>query len=955
VVVRSGGRERPSDRPNLRDPKDIRIVLSSPDTAASRTPDTATSVTDAHRRSGTDVATELGVTIDRGLDAGEVTARRDRFGANELAAAARVPAWRRLLAQFTDLLILILIAAAVVAFAVSGELKTPLVVLVVVLFNAIIGFVQESRAEKSLDALRKMLVVQTRVRRGGELHSVPAGDLVPGDVVMVEAGDRVPADGRLLLATNLEIEEAALTGESQPAVKHDAPVDRDAVPLGDRKCMVYMNTTVTRGRGEFVVTATGMTTEIGRIAGLLRETETEKTPLQKQLDGLAHSLAKLAAAVVIAVFVIGLIRGESASDLLLTAVALAVASIPEGLPAVTAVTLALGVAAMARQNAIVKRLASVETLGCTSVICSDKTGTLTLNQMTAVDLVLQLRSHDVTGDGYSPVGTIEHHDDDESVSLDAAAIAMALCNDAVVRADDDGRWQLVGDPTEGALVVLSSKAGVDVEAVRRRHPRLAELPFDSANKFMATVHELPDDLGASRVTLFVKGAPDVLLRRSTTVIGADGRQSPIEAHEAELSAHNDRLGAKGLRVLALARRDLRPDDWSDFVASGGDPIDLVSDLTLLALVGIVDPPRPEARLAIAEARDAGITVKMITGDHAVTAAAIGKQLGLDGRAVTGADLDRMDDAQLADEIDEIAVFARVAPEHKIRLVAALQRNGNVVAMTGDGVNDAPALKKADMGVAMGITGTEVTKEAATMVLTDDNFATIVRAVRQGRTIYDNIVKFVRFQLSTTLGFAILFLLAAIFGIADGKPFTAIAILWVNIIMDGPPAMALALDREGDDVMKRTPRPLTEKILTPPRWVAVSIASAVMAIGTLAVLHFAPGPDAGAGVATVAGTMAFNTFVLFQFFNILNARSDRQTVFSSFTLTNRWLWVALAAVVLLQVGVTHVGFMQSLFDTTSISLGQWLVCIVVASSILLIEEVRKVFVRRAHPLSSHPAA
>jgi Ca2+-transporting ATPase len=903
---------------------------------------------DAHRRSGDDVAAALGVARDLGLDPAEVDRRRSVHGRNELAEAARVPAWRRLLAQFTDLLILILIAAAVVAFAVSGELKTPLVVLVVVVFNAVIGFVQESRAERSLDALKKMLVVQTRVRRGGALESVGAGDLVPGDVVMIEAGDRVPADGRLLHATNLEVEEAALTGESHPSVKHDGPVDRDGVPLGDRRCMVYMNTTVTRGRGEFVVTATGMSTEIGRIAGLLRETETDKTPLQKQLDGLAHSLAKLAAAVVIAVFVIGLLRGESASDLLLTAVALAVASIPEGLPAVTAVTLALGVSKMAKRNAIVKRLASVETLGCTSVICSDKTGTLTLNQMTAVDLVLQLRSHRVSGDGYSPDGSIDHHDGDEPLTLDAAATAMALCNDAVVRPDDDGRWQLVGDPTEGALVVLAAKAGVEIDVVRRRHPRLAEVPFDSANKFMATVHDLPDDAGEPRITIFVKGAPDVLLGRTARVVDVDGRQADIAEYADALTAHNERLAADGLRVLALARRDLAPADWNEFVATGGDPIDLVDELTLLALVGIVDPPRPEARLAIAEAHDAGITVKMITGDHAVTAAAIGRQLGLTGRAVTGADLDRMDDSELANEIDDIAVFARVAPEHKMRLVAALQRKGNVVAMTGDGVNDAPALKKADMGVAMGITGTEVTKEAATMVLTDDNFATIVGAVRQGRVIYDNIVKFVRFQLSTTLGFAILFLLAAVFGIADGKPFTAIAILWVNIIMDGPPAMALALDRGGDDVMRRSPRPLIEKILTPPRWVAVTAASTVMAAGTLAVLHFAPGPDAGAGVATVAGTMAFNTFVLFQFFNILNARSDRQSVFSRFTLTNRWLWIALAGVVTLQVGVTHVGFLQSLFDTTSISIQQWLVCTAVASSVLVVEELRKLAVRRNDP-------
>jgi Ca2+-transporting ATPase len=422
----------------------------------------------------------------------------------------------------------------------------------------------------------------------------------------------------------------------------------------------------------------------------------------------------------------------------------------------------------------------------------------------------------------------------------------------------------------------------------------------------------------------------------------------MESHRTDVLAHNDRLAGDGMRVIAVAQRDFSPDAWDEFVDSGAEPLQLVDDLVLLALVGIVDPPRPEAKAAIAEARQAGIAVKMITGDHAVTARAIGEELGLvegEAAALTGADLDRLSDDELDSVIDEVAVFARVAPEHKIRLVAALQRKGRVVAMTGDGVNDAPALKKADMGVAMGITGTEVTKEAATMVLTDDNFATIIRAVKQGRTIYDNIVKFVRFQLSTTLGFAMLFLAASITGIAGGKPFAAIAVLWVNLIMDGPPAMALGLDSPDSDVMQRKPRPSDERILTRERWAAISFASVVMAVGTLAVLYWAPGTEAKAGVATVAGTMAFNTFVIFQFFNILNVRSDRNTVFRRETLGNKQLWSALAAVLALQVAVTHFGPMQRLFDATSISGAQWLVCIAVASSILWLEEARKFVLRR----------
>ncbi|MEK0415029.1 MAG: hypothetical protein RL352_426, partial [Actinomycetota bacterium] len=774
-------------------------------------------------------------------------------------------------------------------------------------------------------------------------------EVVPGDVVLVEAGDRVPADGRIAVAVNLEIDESALTGESQPAAKSNDVVARAEAALGDRICMAYMNTTVTRGRAELIVTSTGMSTEIGRIAGLLRATEIEQSPLQRQLEGLAHSLAKLSAVIVAAVVAIGLWRGDGISDILNLAVALAVATIPEGLPAVTAVTLAIGVATMAKQNAIVKRLSSVETLGCTSVICSDKTGTLTLNEMTARRLVSAGVELAVSGEGYSPIGEISGERSEAPFALENALIGMALCSDAVVH-EVEGEWSLVGDPTEGALVVLAMKGGVDVLGSRSSHPRVAEVPFDSSLKFMATFHRLATTSGNEVVRMFVKGAPDVILDRSSTVIGNGGAALAMVDARGDLLAHNDRLAGEGMRVIAIAQRDFPLDAWTEFESSGIPPVDLVGDLVLLSLVGIVDPPRPEAKLAIAEAKQAGIAVKMITGDHASTARAIGKELGLiegSATAVTGAELDTLSDDELDRRIDEVSVFARVAPEHKIRLVAALQRKSRVVAMTGDGVNDAPALKKSDIGVAMGITGTEVTKEAATMVLTDDNFATIVGAVKRGRAIYDNIVKFVRFQLSTTLGFALLFLAASITGIADGKPFAAIAVLWVNLIMDGPPAMALGLDRPDFGVMQRRPRPMSERILTKSRWVAVSFASVIMAGGTLLVLAFAPGDAAKAGVATVAGTMAFNTFVLFQFFNILNVRNDRLTVFRRETLRNRNLWGALVAVISLQIGVTHWGPMQRLFDTTSISLVQWGVCALVASTVLWLEEVRKFVVRTRH--------
>ena len=875
-----------------------------------------------------------------GLTSAEAAKRLAEFGPNALAAAEVIPAWKKFLAQFKDLLILILIGAAVVSFIVSGELKTPLVVLVVVVFNAIIGFVQENRAEKSLDALRKMLAAQVRVRRDGTVMMVPTDTIVPGDVVLVEAGDRLPADGEIFFANNLEVDESALTGESHPSEKNTDPVSPDA-PIGDRHSHAFMNTTVTRGRGEILVTKTGMGTEIGRIADMLASTPTEKTPLQRQLDGLAHQLVILAGIVVALVMIANLARGEGFGEVLMTAVALAVAAIPEGLPAVTVVTLAIGVSQLASRNAIIKRLAAVETLGCTSVICSDKTGTLTLNQMTATKFLFEGTLHDVTGGGYSKNGSVGNLGAAHSDTLSTTARGLALCADAVVHHTANGD-DLVGDPTEGALIVLAEKLGVTIERVREEFPRIAEVPFDSATKYMATVHTFPLATGSNLVRIFVKGAPDVVMARCSQVLDDSGTAS-MSTERSTLDGHYDAMADKGLRVLALAVRQLPEAEWEEFISNGGVVTDLLSDLTLLSLVGIVDPPRPEARLAIAEAQEAGISVKMITGDHAVTAASIGQQLGITGRAITGADIERMSDDELRDQIDEIGVFARVAPEHKMRLVGLLQSKQRVVAMTGDGVNDAPALKKSDMGVAMGITGTEVSKEAATMVLTDDNFATIVGAVRQGRAIYHNIVSFVRFQLSTAIGFAALFLAASVFGIAGGKPFAAIAILWVNIIMDGPPAMALAFDSPVSNVMQRPPRPVNEPILTKRRWSAVIISSIVMAAGTLLVLKLAPGEETH-DAASVATTMAFVTFVFFQFFNILNSRNETHSVFNRRTFTNWRLWAALGASCAIQVCVTVVGPLQDLFNVTSITVVQWLICAAVASSVVFVEELRKAIVR-----------
>jgi len=893
-----------------------------------------------------DLITALQSDATIGLTSAESASRLHQYGPNQLDAAVTVSAWRKLLAQFQDLLILILIGAAVLSFAVSGELKTPLVVLVVVVFNAVLGFLQEFRAEKSLDALRKMLSTQVRVRRDATVLLVNIDNVVPGDIVLVEAGDRIPADGRIIFANNVEIDESALTGESHPVEKHTNAIADTAASLGDRYCMAYMNSTVTRGRAEVLVTRTAMSTEIGRIAGLLASTPTEKSPLQKQLDGLARQLVVLAGVIVTLVVIANLARGEELGDVLMIAVALAIAAIPEGLPAVTVVTLAIGVSQLASKNAIVKRLAAVETLGCTSVICSDKTGTLTLNQMTATKVLFAGATHEVTGSGYSNKGEVATLVANSNDTVATMARGLALCADTVIHhtATSD---ELVGDPTEGALVVLSEKLGTNVQSLRNKFPRESEIPFDSAYKYMATAHFVSAPTGGQLLRIYVKGAPDVVMNHCHDVVWHNEDVVDIAPLRQHINSEYDAMASNGLRVLALATRQLPESEWEEFKNEGGSLSDLISDLTLLCLVGIVDPPRPEARLAIAEAHSAGISIKMITGDHAVTAASIGQQLGIPGRAITGADLDAMSDAELAAQIDDIGVFARVAPEHKIRLVTQLQAKNRVVAMTGDGVNDAPALKKSDMGIAMGITGTEVSKEAATMVLTDDNFATIVSAVRQGRAIYSNIISFVRFQLSTAIGFAILFLVASIFGIAGGKPFAAIAILWVNIIMDGPPAMALAFDRPTADVMEKSPRPPSEPILTKQRWVAVLISSLTMAVGTLVVLKVAPG-DETHDAASVATTMAFVTFVFYQFFNILNSRNETGSVFARWTFTNWRLWVALGLAALFQYFVTVIGPLQSLFMTTPISPIQWLVCAVTGSSVVIVEEIRKIIARRMSP-------
>ncbi|MFF9118097.1 cation-translocating P-type ATPase [Streptomyces massasporeus] len=903
---------------------------------------------DAYRRDATEVADLLAVVPDMGLSTADAEQRAAVWGANELAEPVRRPQWLRLLDQFRSWLIGILLAAAVVA-GIIGEVKDALVITVVLLINATIGYLQERRAERSLEALRQMLVPTARVRRDGRLKEIPAGALVPGDVVLLEAGDRVPADGRLVVAESVEAGEAALTGESQPVAKTTAPAEADGaepVPVAERTGMLFMNTALTRGRAEMIVTATGMRTEVGAIAEALRTGAEPPSPLQVQMDSLGRRLALVSGVAVAAYALVALLRGEEPADLALRAVALAVAAIPEGLPAVLALTLALGVHRMARRGAIVKRLASVEALGSATVVCSDKTGTLTLNEMTTRALWAAGRAYEVTGEGYDTAGTIrsadERHGRDphdaalygeagrDVTSHDApppalcdAVLPFALCNDA--RITPDG---VIGDPTEAALAVLAAKAGVDA-GLRDRMPRTGEIPFDPAAKYMATFHT---DAEHGRVRVHAKGAVDVLLERCTHLLTEQGRV-PLDAERRrEITGAARRMGGQGLRVLGAATA----------TTDRSGPRE-VTGLTLTAIAGIADPPRPQARDAVALARAAGVTVKMITGDHADTAAAIARELGITGDIVSGAELARMNEQELADRVEDIGVFARVAPEHKVTIVRALSAKGHIVAMTGDGVNDAAALRAAHIGVAMGITGTDVAKEAADMVLTDDDFSTIVRAVREGRSIYDNIVTFVRFQLSTNIG-AILTLLATVLA-GLPAPMSAIQLLWVNIIMDGPPAMALGIDPPRDNVMRRPPRPSGERILNARRLAAITRSGAVMAAGTLAVF-------AGARHltdTTIAATMAFTTFVLFQLFNALAARSEDGPVLGRHQLHNRTLWTCLATVLVLQVIAVQVPTAQGVFDTVSLSPAQWAICLATASTVLLAEHGwRAARARLGHP-------
>jgi Ca2+-transporting ATPase len=844
--------------------------------------------------------------------------RLNRYGPNRLIEKPPRPAWHLLLSQFKSFLILVLLVAAVMA-AIVGDLTDGVVILAVVSINALLGFYQEFQAEKSLAALKNMLALQAEVRRDGHIVQLPADQLVPGDIVILEPGDKIPADGRIISCQTLEVDESALTGESVPVAKQHQAFESATMLLAERSNMLYMNNAVTRGRAEMVVTATGMDTEIGKLAGLLAEAEDGETPLQIQLDSLGKRLALIAVVIIGVLFVTALYRGESLIQTAFTAIALAVAAIPEGLPAVVTVTLALGMHRMARQRAIVKRLVAVETLGCTTVICTDKTGTLTVNQMTARSIFYKGRSYKVSGEGYALAGEILPATGDSAIDdLADLLLPLALCNNSHFQGK-----QAVGDPMEGALLVLAAKGGVDKEQAVLQLPRIAEIPFDAEHKFMATFHQQGD-----RVKVFIKGAPEVLLKLCHSVVDNNGNPLPVQ--QDKLLAQNQSMAGTGLRVLGVAVRTLPADDYK----ADSDLFQYIQELTFVALVGLMDPPRAEAREAIKLCQQAGIAVKMITGDQKVTAFAIAQELGLSGEVIEGEELAGLDDEALAARINAISVFARTAPEQKVRIINALKADGHVVAMTGDGVNDAPALKSADIGIAMGITGTDVAREASSMILTDDNFATIVKAVNEGRGIYDNMIKFVRFQLSTNIGAILTVAGAPLLGMP--VPFTAVQLLWINIIMDGPPAMSLGVDPVRTGSMDEAPRSPDARILSLRRFGNLFSYGLTMAVGTLGMLYY----GLKTGESLHAATLAFTTFVLFQVFNVFNARAEKGTTFNRHFCANRWLWLAIFGVILLQILVIHWPPAQRIFHTTALTPTDWLMAAVVAGSVLAIEELRK---------------
>ena len=881
-----------------------------------------------------DVLRQLGSDANHGLSVAESRRRSLEYGPNELQAGHRVTPWTILLEQFKNVLIIILLVAVTLS-AFLGHAIEAGAIAIIVLFAVLLGFYQEYRAERAIDALRQMAAPTATVVRDGRECEIPARDLVPGDIVVLHTGNKVPADARMILALNLRADEAALTGESVPVEKQSEPLAAGELPVGDRRNMVFAGTAVTYGRGRAVVVATGMATEFGNIAQLLETVQTGKTPLQNNLDKVGRILAQAALAMVAMIVALGLLRGQPLLEMFIFGVALAVAVVPEALPAVVTISLALGVQQMVKRNALVRRLPAVETLGSVSIICSDKTGTLTKDEMTVRKIFVAGQMLEVSGTGYQPTGAFSLG----GVTIEPAEPLMTLLTAATLASDvqmlpnqtggdssaaSSQGWQIKGDPTEGALVVAAAKAGFDKTELDKRFPRVHEIPFTSESKRMTTLHA-----AGKVVTAYAKGAPEIILASCTRQLSEIG-ESELDGPTRELIlAASQQMAGDALRVLAIACKP------------NATPEDAEQGMIFLGLAGMIDPPRPEAKTSIEKCRQAGIKAVMITGDHPLTAQAIARELGVlkNGRAVTGAELAAMSDVELAGQVENIEVYARVSPADKLRVVTALQANRHIVAMTGDGVNDAPALKKADIGIAMGITGTDVSKEAAAMTLIDDNFASIVAAVEEGRGVFENIKKYLMFLISSNIGEIGLMIGATLLGLP--LPLSAVQILYVNLATDGLPALALAVDPPESDLMQRPPRNPRSGIFTRPVVTLMVVGGLWSAIINLGIFTWALSARVD---VTEAMTMTFVSLVLIQFLKAYSFRSERHSVLIQ-PLANKWLNRAIAWEIALLVVVVYVPILQQPFATFSLPPMDWVIVLGGAASIVPVLELAKWMERR----------
>lgn len=904
--------------------------MSSPATRAKNSPPAAPDAPVAwHTRSPEEVTEALQVDIAAGLSAARAAELLASDGPNELPEEPPKPGWRRFLEQYRSYMQIILVAAAAVSLAVR-EWSTGLLLIALTVVNAVVGLLQEGKAESAMNALRSMMKATARVRRDGSEMEVPASEIVQGDVVLIAAGDQVPADGRIVEASALQIDESALTGESTPAGKDTETLATLDLSPGDRTDMAFMNTPVTHGSGVMVVTATGGDSEFGRISGMLSTTKTEQSPLTKQLDNLTLWIAGAAGLTMVVMFALGRSRDQAWDTLFVAAVSLAIAAIPEALPTVTQVILSLGSVELAGQNAIVKELPAVETLGFTSAVNSDKTGTLTMNQVTVVEVIDPTDRFSISGSGYGLDGSVQHIAG-KSDSIEDAVLPLVVANDATL-----GDTGAVGDPTEKALLVLGHKAGLDVAATQAHFPRLATLPFDPTYKLMATFHEAHDDSGRPVIRVFVKGAHPAVMGRAASAL-TNGAHVPIDESITEhAQQHIERMGALGQRVMAAAQRDVDPDQFDP----DGDLLALVTDLEMTCLVGMVDPPRQESRQAVADATAANIRVRMVTGDDVVTGEAIARQVGIEGEAILGADFAALSEQERLERIERIGVVGRVAPEHKVLLVETLKLRGDVVAMTGDGVNDAPAIKSADIGIAMG-SGTEVAKNAGRMILSDDNFATIVKAVEQGRKIYDNLTKYIRYVLILLVAFVLAFLGASLFDIADGEPFSSAQVLWIHFLVNAPFGFALGFDRETPGLMARRPRPRGESILTTRLTLTVGLAGLYIAAALLILINLANAHFDSLGTAT---SMAFTSFALCLILAAVECRSETASILTSSTFDSKQMNWAIVGEFALAVFSTQSSGLRHMLGTTRLDAAQFSWTLVPVAGLFLLWEVAKAVAR-----------